>query len=580
MIVNDVARPGTFTTGDTFRITDDGVQNWRVVTAAGRVAGGTVQIDSDGPPRVTLGAPAEDGTPTYPTGTRNVDAICRDTTLVDCTFSIGGVPVANGDPLPTQLGSYVLSYVATDKIGNTTSGNADFVIEAVTATPVITSSTIPVEPQPIADGVTVSASFTDASFPFDEVTATIDWGDDSPLEEIVPAPPTSGQASSFSATRTYAGTGTYPVTITVRDRGGLTASVTGEVVVYDPAAPPVFRGIDAPLGDRLITSPIDIVATFTDESIPVDTFTATIDWGDGTVETADAADIVAPTFAAAGTVTGSHQYTVPGDYTVVVTVEDESGATDDIGAPVSVVAPAGEPVIESIDGPTTPQPITESVLISATFSDTSAPFDTFTATVDWGDGTQSAAQVTDPTGPSEPGAITADHVYSRTGVYPVTITVFDRDGASDSELFEFVVVFDPDTTGRVAGSGTYWSGSEAYAGTSRWGSPAFFGYNARYPDGADVPSGETQLRLLGKFYFRSTSYDYLIVNDAIAIAEGVGRIGTKNYRFRVQGIDNGWLDFFQITIWDPATDEVLYDNGVLYDKGDVVLLGGIKVRGG
>ena len=51
----------------------------------------------------------------------------------------------------------------------------------------------------------------------------------------------------------------------------------------------------------------------------------------------------------------------------------------------------------------------------------------------------------------------------------------------------------------------------------------------------------------------------------------------------MQGIDNGWLDFFQITIWDPAapTDTPpLYDNGVLYDKGDVVLLGGIKVRGG
>ena len=84
--------------------------------------------------------------------------------------------------------------------------------------------------------------------------------------------------------------------------------------------------------------------------------------------------------------------------------------------------------------------------------------------------------------------------------------------------------------------------------------------------------------MLGEFFFRSTSYDYLIVNDAIAIAEGVGKIGNTQYRFRVQGIDNGWLDFFQITIWDPVTDEVVYDNGVLYDKGDLVLLGGITLR--
>ncbi len=71
------------------------------------------------------------------------------------------------------------------------------------------------------------------------------------------------------------------------------------------------------------------------------------------------------------------------------------------------------------------------------------------------------------------------------------------------------------------------------------------------------------------------------------MAEGTGTTGgNTSYRFRVQGIDNGRVDFFQITIWDDSTGDVLYDNGVVYtneglvedDRGDRVLLGGIRVR--
>ena len=97
-------------------------------------------------------------------------------------------------------------------------------------------------------------------------------------------------------------------------------------------------------------------------------------------------------------------------------------------------------------------------------------------------------------------------------------------------------MYDP-TAGSVSGSGFYWSGSEARPSGPRWGTAAFFGYDAKYKRDATVPSGTTKLRLLGDFYFKSTSYDYLIVNDAMAIAEGVGKIGDTEYRFRVQGID-------------------------------------------
>ena len=156
--------------------------------------------------------------------------------------------------------------------------------------------------------------------------------------------------------------------------------------------------------------------------------------------------------------------------------------------------------------------------------------------------------------------------------------MIDAAGNTDTSLFEFAVVYDPTINGRVAGAGWYWSGAEAYAEEEPWGGPAFFGYRARYKNDETL-KGKTRLHLLGEFFFKSTSYDYLIINDTMAIAEGVGKInGSTGYRFRVQGIDNGRFDFFQISIWDEATGEVIYDNGILYDEGDLVLLGGIRVK--
>ncbi|HSM66647.1 MAG TPA: hypothetical protein VK860_10105 [Ilumatobacteraceae bacterium] len=470
--VNDVVLAGPFGAGDSFTITANGVQNWRVVTESGRVTSGTVRIDADGAPQVILGTPAA-GAPAYASGSRRVDVICRDTSLVSCVLDIDGVTVANGDPLPVEPGSYTLNYIAADALGNVTAGAVPFTIVRVAA--------------------------------------------------------------------------------------------------------PVIRSLTVPTGEQSITSPVTVSATFSDASVPLDSFTATINWGDGSTETVD---VTAPTSTSLGSFSGSHVYEQPGPYEVVVSVTDNGGLFDTEGALVTVVAPSGSPVITAIDAPTTPQLLSAGVVVRAEFTDASAPFDTFTALVDWGDGTTSPATITPPTSANATGSLIANKVYAETGVYPVTVTVTDASGGSDSELYEFVVVFDPTTNGRVSGSGAYWSGAEASAGTSRWGAPAFFGYNARYRNNATLPSGETQLRLLGQFLFKSTSYDYLIVNDSLAIAEGVGTAGGRQYRFRVQGIDNGWLDFFQITIWNPTTGEVLYDNGVLYDKGDLVLLGGIRVKGG
>ena len=88
-------------------------------------------------------------------------------------------------------------------------------------------------------------------------------------------------------------------------------------------------------------SPVSVGLSFTDAG-ENDTHTATIDWGDST--TAGGAVSETP---GTGTVSGSHSYTSPGDYTVTVTVEDDNGglasSTTSIRVNSSPTAGAGGP---------------------------------------------------------------------------------------------------------------------------------------------------------------------------------------------------------------------------------------------
>ena len=68
------------------------------------------------------------------------------------------------------------------------------------------------------------------------------------------------------------------------------------------------------------------------------------------------------------------------------------------------------------------------VQVAAAFSDPGR-LDTHTAFVRWGDGTQSAARVSERDGI---GAAVADHQYATNGPYTVTITVRDDDGGETS----------------------------------------------------------------------------------------------------------------------------------------------------
>jgi hypothetical protein len=98
-----------------------------------------------------------------------------------------------------------------------------------------------------------------------------------------------------------------------------------------------------------------------------------------------------------------------------------------------------------------------------------------------------------------------------------------------------------------------------------------FGFVSKYKKGAQVPEGITEFRFhAAGFYFRSDTYEWLVVNQGGTNAQFKGR-GTVNggldpngneYKFMIWATD-GSPDTLRIRIWWEADglENDVYDNG-------------------
>ncbi|HUG66550.1 MAG TPA: choice-of-anchor Q domain-containing protein [Pirellulaceae bacterium] len=128
------------------------------------------------------------------------------------------------------------------------------------------------------------------------------------------------------ATHLYSDNGAYSVELTVTDNNAATAVDTASVTVQN-IAPTVDSGSDLSL---LLGGSVTLNGAFSDPGRALgESYTATIDWGDGQT-TSGTIDVEA------GTVTGAHDYAAAGNYTVTLTVSDNGDpAPDQPATPLS-----------------------------------------------------------------------------------------------------------------------------------------------------------------------------------------------------------------------------------------------------
>jgi PKD repeat protein len=186
----------------------------------------------------------------------------------------------------------------------------------------------------------------------------------------------------------------------VTDNLGASSSKSMNVVV-NANQPPVAALAVTP-GSGI--APVTVTASTAGSSDPDGTIASTsINFGDGS--------------AAVNAASGTHVYNVPGTYTVTATVTDNLGASSSKSATVVITAP-NKPPVAAITA--TPSSAYGPVNVNVSAAGSSDPDGTIAGTVlSFGDGTTAST-------------VAATHTYSAAGLYTITATVTDDQGASSS----------------------------------------------------------------------------------------------------------------------------------------------------
>ena len=196
----------------------------------------------------------------------------------------------------------------------------------------------------------------------------------------------------------------------------------------------------------------------------------------------------------------------------------------------------------------------EVVYASATHSDNNL----VVATWNWGDETFSSGVI-------DGSQITGSHVYGEAGLYNVTLTIEDACGLTDTEVFSYIVIFNP-CNGFITGGGYINSPQGAYAGKITASGKANYGFEAKYEKQGSAPKGQFEFELKdSKFKVKSSSVEWLMVNNNQAIMKGQAKVNEQSGYYFIVSIIDGQIadkkgtDYFRLIVWDNS-GSVIYDN--------------------
>ena len=204
---------------------------------------------------------------------------------------------------------HTVAVEVTDDGGLTATGEATITVNNVAPTADFSNAT-----SSIVEGDSATVAFSN---PFDPSAADIaagflysyDCESDGVFEAV------DITADNFSCA--YPDNGLFSILGRITDKDGGATDYTAEVIVGNAA--PMVGPIIVPTDAVAVNIAVSASAEFSDAGV-LDTHTAEWAWGDGTISAG-----VVTEAEGSGSVTGSHAYTFPGVYTVVLTITDKDG---------------------------------------------------------------------------------------------------------------------------------------------------------------------------------------------------------------------------------------------------------------
>ncbi|MEM8678995.1 MAG: hypothetical protein AAGF97_06570, partial [Planctomycetota bacterium] len=266
----------------------------------------------------------------------------------------------------------------------------------------------------------------------DDFTLNITWDDGTTSETSLDA----GQ-TTFEVVHEYANDGTYEISISVTDKDNASDADSTMFTVTN-AAPTV--SFELSTDSTLEGAQVNLTGTIEDLGVG-DTHTATVAWGDGTVE---------PLTISLGAFSATYAYdddfplgTAADDFTITVTATDANDPTS-VGSMMDDITVNNRvPEITSISttASTIPTAVAanDTVTLNATFQDFSSVED-FTAVIVWGDGTITSDPTITYDRMTLEGTVTATHQYAVEGIYEPSLVITDDDLGDSLESLSLALV--------------------------------------------------------------------------------------------------------------------------------------------